>query len=443
MGRKEQRKAAKKEKNPVAELCKVQRKYVPQLFELFEATADPRNPCYITYPNTVMLGQMFFKGIAGIVSMQGMTQAFNDKTVSNNLTMLMGCSKMEYLPHHVTENEYLERLDPKEIEKVIHQMVYRLLRRRTFEDARYKKRWLIIVDGTQTYSGNRQINENCLERHYDRGTENEHVNYHMDVLEAKIYLGEGLICSIASEFIENSESDRERYRGMNEEQIKQDCELKAFVRLAAKIKKAYPRLPILLLGDSLYACEPVMKICRDYGWDYLLRFKDGRIPSIAEEYQAIPGKTKAGNAEFINGIDYEGYQVNVLRYEDRKEKNGETVTTMFQWITSLQITEKNAEKMAAKGRLRWKIENEGFNRQKNWQGDITHACSFNGNALKNHYLIYQIADFIRQLYEHFSLEKKGIKRTIKNISSALLASFGRQLTGEDISKKRLGKPAFE
>jgi len=119
------------------------------------------------------------------------------------------------------------------------------------------------------------------------------------------------------------------------------------------------------------------------------------------------------------------------------------VTTTFQWITSLQITEKNAEKMASKGRLRWKIENEGFNRQKNWGNDITHACSFDGNALKNHYLIYQIADFIRQLYEHFSLEKKGIERTIKNISSALLASFGRQLTGEDISKKRLGKPAFD
>lgn len=98
--------------------------------------------------------------------------------------------------------------------------------------------------------------------------------------------------------------------------------------------------------------------------------------------------------------------------------------------------------MAGTGRQRWKIENEGFNRQKNWQGDITHACSFNANALKNHYLIYQIADFVRQMYEHFSLEKKGIKWTKKNISSALLASFGGQLTGEDISKKRLEKPAF-
>ena len=134
--------------------------------------------------------------------------------------------------------------------------------------------------------------------------------------------------------------------------------------------------------------------------------------------------------------------MNVLRYKGKKEEKGEWKEREFQWITSLRITVRNAEKMAGTGRQRWKIENEGFNRQKNWQGDITHACSFNANALKNHYLIYQIADFVRQMYEHFSLEKKGIKWTKKNISSALLASFGGQLTGEDISRKRLEKPAF-
>ena len=38
-----------------------------------------------------------------------------------------------------------------------------------------------------------------------------------------------------------------------------------------------------------------------------------------------------------------------------------------------------------------------------------------------------------QLYEYFYLEKKGIKKLQKNISSELLASFGRQLTEtEDI-----------
>ena len=45
----------------------------------------------------------------------------------------------------------------------------------------------------------------------------------------------------------------------------------------------------------------------------------------------------------------------------------------------------------------------------------------------------QIADFMKQLYEKFYLEKNEIKKLQKNISSELLASFGRQLTKtEDI-----------
>lgn len=112
MGRKEDRKAAKK-KIAAAEFCKVQNKYVP---ELFEATAAPHNPYYTTYSNRMMLGQMYFKGVAGITSMQGMTQAFNNKAVSKNLSILMGCPKRKYLPHHVTEYEYLERLNPEELE---------------------------------------------------------------------------------------------------------------------------------------------------------------------------------------------------------------------------------------------------------------------------------------------------------------------------------------
>lgn len=82
---------------------------------------------------------------------------------------------------------------------------------------------------------------------------------------------------------------------------------------------------------------------------------------------------------------------------------------------------------------RWKIENEGFNTQKNLRYDLEHANSQDANALKNHYLITQIADIFRQLYVYRELKKIGIKKTEKNISSDLLASFGRQLTREDIS----------
>ena len=55
-------------------------------------------------------------------------------------------------------------------------------------------------------------------------------------------LPEFQVCSIASETIENSDA----CVSQTAEAVKQDCESKAFVRLAAKIKKKFPRLPITL-----------------------------------------------------------------------------------------------------------------------------------------------------------------------------------------------------
>ena len=432
MGREQDRISRRIEKNPVAECNKIQKKYCPQLFQKFAETLDPRHQSYIDYSNKVMLGTVYYKGIAGLVSMQSMTYEFNDNNVARNIMSFLGEKDEGYLPHGVTINEYLEKLDADQLQEIQQSMVYDLIRRKTFDDARYQKKWLLIVDGSQLYSGSRQINEQCLEKHYNKGTEDERVNYHSDVLEAKIVLGEKLIISIASEFIENNGEDALRQKRMSEEQRKQDCETKAFQRLAAKLKKSFPRLPIILLADSLYASETVMEICRKNHWDFIIRYKNGSIPSIAAEYEAIPEKGTAGQAEYVNEIDYKKKPVNMLRFREEKVIKGKNVRTEFQWLTSMKITDKNAEKLASAGRKRWKIENEGFNRQKNWQGDITHACSWNVQAMKNHYLMLQISDTIKQLYEWYYLKANEIKKKQKNISSDLLASFGRQLTAEDI-----------
>lgn len=110
----------------------------------------------------------------------------------------------------------------------------------------------------------------------------------------------------------------------------------------------------------------------------------------------------------MNDIDHEGRLVHVLRYWEEEEGS----VREFQWLSSMKITKGNAEKMAETGRRRWKIENEGFNRQKNWQGSITHTCSWDDQAQKNHYLMEQISDFMKQLYEHYYLKKNGIEKKL-------------------------------
>lgn len=425
MSRAEQRIKRKLEKNPVVECNRIQKKYCPTLFQEFQSTTDTRNQGYVEYSNKTMLGTLYYKGIAGIVSMQGMTYEFNQENITSNLLHFLGEDDKEFLPHGVTLNEYLEKLDPKEVQEIQQKLVYQMIRRKTFDDSRFQKSWLVLVDGTQLYSGNRKINEHCLEKCYNKGTDEEKTNYHINVLEAKILLNDKVIVSIGSEFIEN----KKRPVGMSDEDWKQDCELKAFKRLMGKIKKKFPRLPITLLLDSLYAADPVMTMCAKNNWNYIIRYKAGSIPSIAEEYENIPEKVVSGNTEYINGIGYKSHEVNVLRQEEKLEGGVRT----FQWITNIKLTQNNAEKVAKAGRKRWKIENEGFNRQKNWQGDITHACSHKMETLKNHYLMQQIADMIKQLYEWYFLEANEIKKKQKNISSDLLSSFAGQLTREDIS----------
>lgn len=130
--------------------------------------------------------------------------------------------------------------------------------------------------------------------HYNKGTDKEAVNYHYDVLEAKVLLDRSLVASIASKFTEDNGEDASGRKNMSGEGAKQDCERKAFKRVAEKLKKAFPRLPVTILADSLYASGPVMDICRGYDWEFIIRYKAGSIPGIAEEYGNIPEKGRQG-----------------------------------------------------------------------------------------------------------------------------------------------------
>ena len=108
---------------------------------------------------------------------------------------------------------------------------------------------------------------------------------------------------------------------------------------------------------------------------------------------------------------------------DGKERHG------FQWSTNISLTKKNLEEMVCAGRGRWKIENEGFNNQKNGIYDIEHLNSRDSNAMKNHYLLTQIADIMMQMYLAWSPLIRETGQSIKNTSSRLLESFRMIIPG--------------
>ena len=365
MNRAQERAKRKLEKTPVAECNKIQNKYYPELFARFAEVDDPRNQSYIEYPVRVMLGTMYYKCIGGISSMQEMTRKFNDDAVVEDPYSFMSEEKKEYLPPGVTENEFLARLNPEELEKIHKDIAYSMIRRKTFDDARVLKRWQIIVDATELDEGYQKKNEYYLSRCYNRGEADEFTKYHRSVLEVKLYLGNNLVCNIASEPIQNSEE----YIDQSEEKIKLDCESKAFIRLAEKIKKRFPRLPIIITADGLYVSQKVIQTCTDNGWNYIICYTEGSASSIAKEYPSLPEKEKIGSEiEYQNQIMFQNTDVNLIYYTEKKIKpDGKEQTTEFAWITDITITKNNTRKIVNAGRNRWKIENQGFNRQKHWQ----------------------------------------------------------------------------
>lgn len=180
----------------------------------------------------------------------------------------------------------------------------------------------------------------------------------------------------------------------------------------------------------------------------MIRYKEGRIRSIGEEFEAIKKieetnvskKDKDGEREdnifWTNELSYNERLVNLIEFVDAEDGKGEK---RYVFITNIKVTKKNAQALVAAGRSRWKIENEGFNKQKNLIYAIEHINSYNYNAMKNHYLLTQIADILMQLYTKGAKVFKIIKKTIKDISSHLLEALRTKiLTDEDMLS--LAKP---
>nr|WP_239027734.1 transposase family protein [Sporosarcina limicola] len=254
----------------------------------------------------MLLLMVILKNVCNSETMRGMTNQFNKEVCISNFQTVLGLKNLEELPHYDTINNFLSELNLVEVENIRTYMIKELFKKRCFDNHKINgKDWGVIVDGTGLFCFDKKHCEHCLKRVF-RNKETGEVEYMHHVLEAKLVVG-NMVLSIGSEFIENESEDFD----------KQDCELNAFHRLAEKIKKTYNRLPICLLADSLYACEPVFKRCDQYKWNYMIRFKEGSIPSIAREFEALKKIEKENQSEticWVNEIAYKDRKLNVLEY---------------------------------------------------------------------------------------------------------------------------------
>jgi len=109
--------------------------------------------------------------------------------------------------------------------------------------------------------------------------------YLHNVLEAKLLGPAGVGIAIGSAFIDNA--DAQDSKGKAALDGKQDGALNALRRLAPRLKKDFLQAHFVLAGDSLFACGRVLALCKEYGWSYLLTFKQGHRPAVWQDFQAL------------------------------------------------------------------------------------------------------------------------------------------------------------
>jgi hypothetical protein len=350
---------------------------------------------------------------------------------------------VDSFPHGDTLDDAFSQLDPDQGQEVVCSLAEKLIRKKVLYAERVLDKYFVIaMDGTGTLTFSDRHCSHCL-----TATHNGKTLYFHKVLEAKLVTPSGFAFSIMTEFIENP----------GENPTKQDCELKAFYRLAERLKKRFPRLPILLSLDGLFAGGPTFDICRKYGWEYMIVLKDNDLPSVNQEFEALSKllpkngfswhPVKNGEVsqcfrwvESISYVDTDRRQhtLSVIEcLETKPDEKGVMKTTKFKWVTRLPISAKTVAHIANHGgRVRWKVENEGFNVQKNGGYGLEHAYTSNSTSAKIFYFLLQIAHMVAQLLDRGSLLRNVIPAgfgSAKNLAFRLLEAWrNARLTAADM-----------
>jgi hypothetical protein len=349
--------------------------------------------------------------------------------------------------HFDTVDEVLRKIGMEDLEKVKRKMICRLIEKKVL--LKYQGYYLITVDATGVTSYDEDPESVLLHK----TSKNGKVTYLNIMLEAKLVTPEGLCLSLASEPLSNEEIA---------EYDKQDCETKALKRLAKKVKSLYPRLPICILADALYANQSLFEICRDNEWQFIVTFKDKQLKTLQTEIsdtiesarirfekQLLVNKEQhrynTQSYQAIERLKYLDYPLNWIECIEWQPSTAQPAankeapaSVKFVYLTNISLgeiadlKEDRIVKIVKAGRCRWKTENEGFNTQKHLGYHLHHKFARNAvKTLHNYYQLLQMAHIINQLVIHSQTVARWLKqnsrRTVNFLWDMLRAVLGLKL----------------
>jgi len=433
----------------IKEHLKIYENIFPLIFKEFQKIEDPRNPKKIEHKLIAALMYSIFLFILKIPSRRQANEILTRPQFIENLnTIFPELEDFDDLPHGDTVKRIFSRIDPEEIQEILVNIVKQLINKKVFDRHKIINGYIVNIDGTQKYCSDYPFSAEALEKEVET-KDGKKKQYYVYILEANIIFENGLSIPLLTEFCEFSKDDFENN--------KQDCELKAFRRLASKLKEFFPRLPIVLNLDGLYPNGPIMRFCREKNWGYMMVLKDDDLKQVWQEAEGLmklaPENSltnvwgdREQNFRWANNIEYEfgnngKYKetVHVVVCEEKWEEvneEGEVVekTAKFAWISSEPINKNNVRLRCNKiGRPRWCVE-EDILMEKHHGYQSEHLFSTDWNAMRAFHHMMRIARLLDVIC-HYSIELNKRIQTLGIVG--LIRKLRETLTVIKINRKEI------
>jgi hypothetical protein len=416
-----------------------------KLKKLLEQVTDARDPKKTNYKIHIILHWVLTVFFFRCESTNALQTAF-EKLPRHRRAVLWNYFGLEegsdQLPHRTVVTDCLSLINPEEMNDLLEKLFKYAMKSKIFynhmETLLPDFHYYLACDGVwvHRYTHPHARNENggnicpyCLPRVHNKGKENEYTDWlHAFVNLAFIFPG-GFqlpiyVYALKAEQLQGSED-------ASDEKHKQECELQAVHEILPIIKQKFSRLPIKFLADSLYANEPLIKLCKQLGWEYLIVRQVGSLKKVAEQCDNLEKTTlyktsycekkiiklKNGNTieqtikwfnqvtvgkdSFTNVIRFEEIEYNadgsIAKNEKGKEKRFKT-----EWLSSVPIRKGNCFILIELGRMRADhedlhntLKNRGFAAKHDYARTNPNAC-----------LIWKLAMFVAfWIFELFSFTK--------------------------------------
>jgi hypothetical protein len=275
----------------------------------------------------------------------------------------------------------------------------------------WQKRLLVVLDGTQYFTSQNISCPQCSRQTHSNGT----TTYSHQMLTPVIVAPhQNKVIPLPPEFIVPQDGH-----------AKQDCENAAAKRWLRQAAPAYRAHNITILGDDLYATQPICEVLIEERLPFILVCKpDSHLTLYAQLAQRTLGKELhqiTHSVHSASGVTHATY-----RYASQLPLRASADTLYVNWceltltnaagtqlyhnafMTQAPLTAKTVAPLVQAGRTRWKVENEnnntlktqGYHLEHNFGHGTQHLAALLATFNLLAFLFHTLLDLLDAQYHH-------------------------------------------